>query len=192
MKTNIYLNVGGCEITDSETNDNKFFINPSENRFSFGGFQGIAEILQAATSIRINRARVDFIGAPGIQPGLATILKGVSPFTYVDFSGCVFQVAASGQGRHVQIHLPKFEEWFPVDHVFPALSKSEVQHRIDEGMTALEAETTNIILQMLTNSPVEMQPYKFLATWDGRNIQDVYRETTAEAVITLEIEFVRV
>jgi len=190
MKTNIYLNVGGCEITSSETNDNKFFINPSESRFSFGGFLGIAEIIQAASSIRINSARVDFVGAPGIHPGFASILQGGSPSTYVDFSGAVFQVAASGQGRHVQVHLPKFEEWFPVNHIFPALTRKEVQQRIDAGETELEAITTNIILQELTNSPVEMQPYKFLATWDGRNIQDVYRGTTAEAVITLEIEFV--
>jgi len=192
MKTNIYLNVGGCEITDSETSTNKFFIAPEESHFSFGGFEGIAEIIQAASSIRINRARVDFIGAPGIMPGLATIQKGVSPITYVDISGSIFQVAASGQGRHVQIHLPKYEEWFSVDHVFPALTANEVQQRINSGMTELEAVTTNIILQQLTNSPVEMQPYKFLATWDGRNIQDVYKETTAEAVITLEIEFVGV
>jgi len=190
MKTNIYLNVGGCEITDSETSANKFFIAPEESRFSFGGFEGIAKITQAASIIRINRARVDFIGAPGIMPGLATIKKGVFPTTYVDISGSVFEVAASGLGRYVQIHLPKYEEWFSVDHVFPALAANEVQQRINSGMTELDAVTTNISLQKLTKSPVEMQPYKFLATWDGRNIQDTYRGTTADAVITLEIEFV--
>jgi len=123
------------------------------------------EVVFSETDLRIDRAKIEFIGAEGLRPGK---LPGYSQPTG---PGATFRVRMSGPFRHVIISLPKYGVWEDVNHTFPAYDPNPL---------------SNVWLEEMTD-PLICQGDHVLITYDGRNIQDVYKNTNVTALIFLEV-----
>lgn len=138
-----------------------FFVSNPRNGLGLGS-QAVSAF--DATDLRIDRAKIEFIGGEGLRPGT---LSGYSEPTG---PGATFRVRMKGPFRHVVISLPKYGSWENVGHTFPAYGDS----------------FSNIWLEEMYD-PLICQGKHFLITYDGRNIQDVYKNQSITAIIFLEI-----
>lgn len=169
MKAILCIAVNGL-ILSGETLDSywtknlsspSFFVSNPRNGLGLGGELSASF---GTTDLRIDRAKIEFIGAEGLRPGK---LPG---YTEPTGPGATFRVRMNGPFRHVMISLSKYGVWEEVNHTFPSYGDTN----------------SNVWLEEMTD-PLICQGDHVLITYDGRNIQDVYKNTDVTALIFLEV-----
>lgn len=113
---------------------------------------------------KIKRVRVDILGAPGLQPGPFEAGGGETPA----LSGGTF-TAKLGDDKK-QITVPRFEEWFEVNHTFPPMLNVDSPLELD----------------LQTNLPGS--DCNLLCLYDSGNFQDFYKNRLCKGCITIECE----
>lgn len=114
------------------------------------------------SGIEILRVRVDILGAPGLAPGPFEVVGGETPA----LSGATFTLKCGNDKK--QITVPRFEEWFDVNHVFPAVENVSNPIELD-NQTNLPGSDCNL-----------------LCLYDSGNFQDFYKGRICKGCVTIE------